>query len=301
MRCYEGEAGYLQLLKDILSEGVDTPDRTGHGRRKLFDCNLEFDLKDGFPTSTIRPLSLRLGFEEFWAFLNGVVFLHPHLKAKGINFWEGNTTREFLDARGLNYLPEGHCGKSYGFQYRHFNGELDKDFMPVGGVDQISNVYNSLKNDPYSSRHQVTLLNPDQEVAMPLPACVYGHQFIALPNDDGGIDLNLKVTVRSSDTCYGLFVNTMQLSLYLYAIAKSLGYTPRKVSLLLIDAHIYQSQIPFAKEMVERDKFELPMIEIKKQLNSLEDVLSMQYEDIELHGLKVNREPFKVEKPSMAV
>jgi len=200
---YEGERGYMELLWDLLQFGSDTPDRTRVGRRKLFGVTQRFDLRKSFPHATVRSTPLRIAFEEFWAFLNGRVDIHTYLSEKGIGIWEGNTTREFLDNRGLGHLPEGHMGKAYGFQYRNFNGEYDDKLMPIGGVDQIANIYHELMNNAYSSRMVASIWNPVQEKDMALPPCWWNHQFVVTHDSAGEKVLNLQVTGRSNDVLFG--------------------------------------------------------------------------------------------------
>src|SRR5690606_40245943 len=57
-KVYFGEAGYVQLLKDVLENGVGIPDRTGIGCLAIFDAKVVYDkLENGetdFALSTIR-------------------------------------------------------------------------------------------------------------------------------------------------------------------------------------------------------------------------------------------------------
>lgn len=299
---FSGEAGYLQLLQTIISEGVDTPDRTGIGCRKIFDANLSFNLSTGFPASTARVAPLRMAFEEFWAFLNGIVMIDPYLKERGITFWEGNTSRNFLDRRGLNCLPEGHMGKAYGFQFRNFGGEYDSDFNPVAGIDQIAKVYNNLKADPFSRRHVVSIFNPLQEEEMALPPCWWAHEFVVLPSTKGGENrLNLKVISRSADVLFGTPFNVQQYALYLCAMATALDMEAGELSCSLIDAHLYHNQLEYAEETVRRTIYTPPSLEFKKPLACLEDILSLTSDDFELKGLSVNSDPYQAKRPPMAV
>lgn len=315
---YHGEAGYLQMMRDILEHGVVVPDRTGVGRRKIFDVKLCFDLREGFPASTVRMAGLRVAQREFWAFLNGVTLIDQYLRNLGVvvgdetvtlengdvvakTIWSGNTSREFLNGRGLGYLPEGHMGKSYGFQFRHYGGDYDENFCPVGGVDQIAKVFNGLKNDPFGSRHVVTLLNPAQEAEMALPPCWHTHQFLAIPQKDGSVLLNLKVYSRSADTLFGTPFNVQQYALYLSAMAKALGYVAGILTCELTDAHLYENQIEYTRETVAREIFQAPKLVIKKELSTLDDVLSLDLTDFELVGLVVNKKPYMAKRPAMAV
>lgn len=322
------ESQYITIMEDILDEGIDCPDRTGIGCRKLLNRMLRINLKGEngeiiFPASTIRQQGARIGFEEFWAFLNGIVMIDQHLRDKNVTYkdengvektiWTGNTSREFLDKRGLKYLPEGHLGKGYGFQFRHWGGgysdnsnlppdigchyEFKRDYTkPVGGIDQIKNVWNSLKNDPYSRRHIVTLLNPAQEKEMALIPCWHTHHFHVLGNE-----LHLTVTGRSCDILFGTPTNVQQYALYLIAMAKSLGYIPSSLTCVLEDVHIYHNQLEYCKELVERNFYDSPTITINKELNSLDDVLALQWGDISFKNLNVNKKSFVAKKPPMAV
>lgn len=320
------ESQYVTLLEDILDEGVDCPDRTGIGCRKVLNRMLRINLKGKngeviYPASTIRQVGGRIGFEEFWAFLNGVVMIDQYLRDKGVTYttedgevktiWTGNTSREFLDKRGLNYLPEGHLGKGYGFQFRNWGGsyhtgyppivemeyDVKKDYTkPIGGIDQIKNVWNTLKNDPYSRRMVVTLLNPLQEKEMAITPCWHTHHFTVLGNE-----LHLTVVGRSCDVLYGTPTNVQQYALYLIAMAKSLGYIPSSLTCVLEDAHIYHNQLEYCEELIKRNFYDSPTLEINKELNSLEDVLSLQWSDISIKNLNVNKAPFVAKKPPMAV
>ena len=151
---YKNEEGYLQLLSDILEHGVDIPDRTGMGCRAIFGVEVEYDT---FCLSTVRPASLRLAFEEMMFFLRGKTNT-KELEAKGVNFWKGNTSREFLDNRGLEYLPVGSLGAAYSNQWRNSGGYFDTN----NGVDQLQQLIDILANERYSRRNLVMLWNPSE-------------------------------------------------------------------------------------------------------------------------------------------
>ena len=56
-----------------------------------------------------------------------------------MNIWKGNTTREFLDQRGLDY-PEGDVGPMYGFNWRHWGASYEtcaQDYQGKG-FDQLN-------------------------------------------------------------------------------------------------------------------------------------------------------------------
>ena len=97
---------YISLLKDVLTSGLDRQDRTGIGSRFISGATLKWNLSDGFPMVTTRKVSFRIAFEETMFFLRGETNTKK-LEDKNINIWKGNTTRQFLDNRGLSHLPEG--------------------------------------------------------------------------------------------------------------------------------------------------------------------------------------------------
>jgi len=290
MKVYFGEQGYIDLLKDVLVNGVKTQDRTGVGCIKVFDRKLVWNVGEQFPFSTFRSAPLRMAFEEFWMFMRGETQT-KYLESKKINFWKGNTSREFLDNRGLIDVPEGDMGKAYGYQWRSYNDILD----------QLALTYDTLKNDPYSRRIYTTFWNPVQSKDMALTPCWHSHQFIVIPEKDGSLTLNLKLFSRSLDLAFGESFARQQYALYLMCMAKLMNMNVGYMSCDLTDVHIYNNQIEFVKEMVDRDLGKAGTIIINKELNVLDDMIELKWEDIEVDGLDVNTIPFITERPPMAV
>lgn len=290
---FYGEEGYVNLMKHVLANGKATPDRTGVGVIKTFNHQIIFDMsKAEFPFSTIRPAPLRLAFEEFWMFLRGIVDTKV-LEEKGINFWKGNTSREFLDSRGLTTLPEGNMGKAYGYQLRNFNGD---------NHDQLTELTETLVNDPFSRRMLQTMWNPAQSSDMALTPCWHSHLFNVVPDEStGALTLNLKVFNRSLDLLFGCTFAMQQYALYMMCIAEISNLKCGTIIFDLSDVHVYNNQIDYATELVSRDLGTPGTVQINKQLNTLDDVLSLAWEDIEVNDLIVNTTPFTNARPPMAV
>lgn len=306
MKIYENEEGYIQLLKDILAIENVTPDRTGCGTKKTFGATLDFtDVSKAFPLLTARPVPFRLCFEEMMFFLNGRVQT-KELEEKGVMFWNGNTSREFLDARGLDYLPEGHMGYAYGAVMRHAGGDYNDNYEPTGGFDQLAYVIDELEKDIWSRRAMIELWSPADLSRMALTPCCHNYNFSATMGVDGNAELNLAIKIRSSDTPFGLGGdNAPQFGFLLLAVAKLLGVKPKKLSLILIDAHIYSggyaNQIPYIEEAVGREINPLPTLKITKQLDSMDDLLSMTMENIEFFNYRPNKSKMQTPRPPMAV
>jgi len=167
------EKNYQNLLTSILKTGSERYDRTGVGTIGIFGTQLRFSLEDGkIPMLTTKKMFVKGVIEELLFFLRGDTDTKK-LEAKGVKIWKGNTTREFLDKRGLGYLPEGDMGKGYGFQWRKFGQHENEygDQFCEKGVDQLAEVVDKLKNNPDDRRILMTAWNPAQLSEMALPPC----------------------------------------------------------------------------------------------------------------------------------
>ena len=267
---------YQDLLEDIIVNGEDSEDRTGTGTRFVWGRTLRFNLQDGFPIVTIRFSPFRAIFEETMMFLRGDTDTKEHLESKGIGIWKGNTSREFLDSRGLFNVPEGSIGKGYGFQWRNFGGShWRKD-----GVDQLRNLIMDLKKYPHSRKNIVTAWNPTQNHKMALEPC---HMLQQYRVSNG--KLHSLFFMRSSDyvLATGNF-NIPQYALINHIIANILDLEPGELVYMGADVHVYQNHIEGAKELLTREPLPLPQLKIHKNLTCVEDINRLCYDDVELIG-----------------
>lgn len=279
---------YIDLLKDVLENGIDKSDRTGVGSRSVFGRMLRWDLSAGFPIITTRKVPLRIAFEETMFFLRGDTDTKK-LEEKNINIWKNNTTREFLDNRGLEHLPVGSLGTGYSHQWRNFGGTVGLN----DGVDQIKDLLDGIRKDPLSRRHIVTGWNPQQVNGTPLPPCHIMNMY-SVANGK----LNSSFVMRSNDVPYGLPFNIMGYALLNHIFSKHLGLEPGELVYMGWDVHIYQNQIDMCNEQLCREPKLLPTIKINKDLSTLQDIMDLQWEDIELIGYDPHPD-FK-NKPGMA-
>lgn len=288
---------YLELLQDIMDNGFDKEDRTGIGSRSVWGRTLRWDLSKGFPIVTTRKVAFRIAFEETMFFLRGDRDT-TLLEDKNINIWKDNTTREFLDARGLDWLEEGDMGYGYGHQWRNFGG-WDTVDSPEGwhysGIDQVTDMLNALREDPFSRRHIITAWNPHQLDKTALPPCHILHQYQVTPAGK----LNSSFLMRSNDVPYGLPYNIMGYALLNILFAEYLGYEPGDLVYQGNDAHIYLNQFDMVKEQLERTPHRLPTLKILKRLNTLDELFNLQYNSVRLEDYQAD--PDIKNKPAMAV
>lgn len=307
MKTYENEEGYVQLLRDAISVSATTPDRTGCGTQKQFGAVLEFkSISEGFPLFTGRATAtpLQNPFIELMFFLRGRVQT-KELEALGCNFWQVHTSRTYLDSRGLNFLPEGHMGFAYGSVMRHAGGDWDENYNPVGGFDQLAYVVQSLKDDIWTRRAMIELWAPQDLHRMALTPCCHNYQFCAVMGPDGAPVLNLAIKIRSSDLPFGLPANAAQFGILLLAMAKLLKVQAGSLTLNIVDAHIYSSgyanQIPYMTEAVEREIFPLPQVSLSRDIDTLDDLLSLTLDDVQIHNYKRNTLRMKTPRPPVAI
>lgn len=286
---------YIDLIKDVLENGTDKPDRTSVGEsRAVFGRILRWDLSEGFPIITTRKVPLRIAFEETMFFLRGETNTKL-LEEKKINIWKANTSREFLDSRGLHYLPEGDMGEGYGFMWRHW----PEKSLVAGEFDQIKELLKNIRNDPFGRRHVVTGWNPGRLHRMALPPCHMLHMYSVEGNfTTDGCKLNNCFVMRSNDVPYGLPFNIMGYALLNHIFAKHLGLEPGELVYMGWDVHIYKNQIEMCKELIKREPRPLPKLVIKKDLPTLQDIMDLQWSDIELIGY--DPYPDFADKPEMA-
>jgi thymidylate synthase len=130
-------------------------------------------------------------------------------------------------------------------------------------IDQMQNVIKSLKTDPDSRRHIISLWNPAQQDQMALPPCYLYFQFFVDNNK-----LNMFVVQRSGDLFLGIPYDVALFTKILLYVADQTGLKANILDIQIVDAHIYNNQIEAVKEYLIQDNFELP--EYKLDNNILE-------------------------------
>jgi thymidylate synthase len=282
------EETLLNCMKNILENGKPRIDRTLVGTLSIFSVELRFNIEDDkIPLMTTRSMSVRMIFEELMWILRGQTDVSI-LQSKKVNIWNDNSTREFLDKRGLTHLKEGDIGAGYGFQMRHSGAtyvDCKTDYSGKG-FDQLTYVIDLLKNDPYSRRIMINLWNPPDLDKMSLPPCGFCYQFyVDNEGGEGNMYLSCKITQRSSDIALAGCWNVVSCSIFVKMLAWICGMKPREIIWSVGDCHIYSNQIENVKEQLERiDEIgDCPRLEIRER-TSVKNITDFEYSDFELRN-----------------
>jgi dihydrofolate reductase/thymidylate synthase len=274
-----GERQYLDLLQNIMTRGSVRMGRNGN-TMSIFKNDMSFDLRNGFPLLTTKKMFLRGILEELLFFMRGNTD-SKILEEKNVNIWRGNSDRKFLDSLGMTERREGVLGPCYGYQWRYFNAMYDeKEAKPLEkGVDQLANIIEMIRNDPYSRRIMLTAFNPAQIDQCVLPPC---HSvFVQFYVQDDFLDMY--AVNRSSDVFLGLPFNIASYAMFLSIIAKITQKQPRHLHITLGDTHIYANHEKQVQEQLKRLPFKFPTLTIP-EIHSLDDIPNLKTEDFSVQN-----------------
>lgn len=258
---YRNEQGYLDLIDEVLRFGDEFEDRTGTGTIAVDSRMMKFDLTDNkLPLFTTKKMFTKGIVEELLFFMQGKTNT-KELEAKGVNIWKGNTSREFLNKRGLAHLDVGDMGAGYGFQWRHFGAEYvghDEDYTNEG-FDQLEDIVTQIKNNPDSRRILMSAWNPDALDDMALPPC---HVLFQVHVNKKKGTLSSTLYQRSADLILGVGYNVASYSILTHILAHITGYKAKEFTWVGGNVHIYNNHIDAAKEQLLRKPMEPPTFEI---------------------------------------
>jgi len=262
------EYQYLDIMKNIITNGELIESRNSK-TYSLFGGKMEFDLSKGFPLLTTKHMGYKTILRELLWFLSGSTS-NKLLNDKKVHIWDKNSSKSFLEGRGLNY-DEGDLGPVYGFQWRHFGAKYKScdDNYENQGIDQIKYVIDLIKNDPTSRRIIINAWNPMDIDKMALPPCHILCQFNVNTVKN---ELNCQLYQRSADMFLGVPFNIASYSFLTYIIAKLTNYKPGKFIHILGDSHIYESHLDAVKEQLSRIPYNFPKLEISDELINIDNI-----------------------------
>ena len=261
---------YLDLLQDILDNGVQKGDRTGTGTLSVFGRQFRHDLNEGFPLLTTKKLHFKgIANELFW-FLKGDTNI-KWLNENGVKIWDEWATES------------GDLGPIYGKQWTQW------PCKDGSSINQIDYVVDCLKNNPDSRRILFHGWNveylPDEKISpqenarkglMALPPCHLLYQFYVANKK-----LSAQLYIRSSDSLLGLPYNTASLALLTHMLAQQCNLDLGEIIITTGDSHIYSNHMEQVKTQLAREPRPLPRLKIKRKPASIYDYC---FEDFEIEG-----------------
>ncbi len=279
---------YLDLLQDIMDNGTEKSDRTGTGTKSVFGRQLRFDLSEGFPAVTTKKLFLRGIIHELLWFLQGDSNIE-YLVKNDVHIWDEWPFKAWLQRTGQDvpavgsdewnekiasfreqiktdheFAREyGELGPVYGYQWRHWpDGQ-------GGEIDQITEVIDTLKNNPDSRRIIVSAWNVAdiKEMAKAgLPPC---HSLFQFYVTDG--KLSCQLYQRSADTFLGVPFNIASYALLTMMVAQVTGLKLGEFVHTFGDAHIYLNHVDQVKTQLSRDTRPLPTMKLNPDVKNIFD------------------------------
>ena len=275
---------YLDLLQHILDNGSPKQDRTGTGTISTFGYQMRFDLAKGFPLLTTKKVHLKSIIHELLWFIKGETNI-KYLVDNNVRIWNEWPYRNFQKTPDYNRetLEEfverikndsvfakkyGNLGPVYGRQWRHFEGPDGKH------VDQLAEVIENIKNNPYSRRLIINSWNPPLVPDMALPPCHMMFHFYVNNNK-----LSCLLYQRSADSFLGIPFNIASYALLTLMVAQVTNLEPGEFVHTLGDAHIYKNHLEQVTLQLSRTPRDLPIMTLNSDISNIED---FKYEDFKL-------------------
>jgi len=274
---------YLDNLALILEAGDKRSDRTGTGTIGLFGLQQRFDLRKGFPAITTKKLAWKSVVSELLWFIEGsnderrlCEILHETRDDSKTTIWTDNANSSYWKPHAAF---NGDVGRIYGVQWRHWNTHTKQykssSEWEYAEVDQLKNLIDGIKKDPYSRRHILSAWNVAELGQMSLPPCHVMSQFFV--NSKG--ELSCQMYQRSADFFLGVPFNIASYSLLTHMIAQVCDLQVGEFIHTIGDAHIYANHVDQCKLQLSRDPLPLP----KLQLNpAIKDIDNFTMSDISL-------------------
>lgn len=248
---------YLHLLQLVLDRGKFREDRTGTGAYSVFGVQARYPLAEGFPLVTTKKLHLKSILHELLWFLRGDTNVQ-YLREHGVTIWD-----EWAGA-------DGSLGRIYGAQWRDWR-------TPDGrSVDQITQVVEQIRQNPFSRRHIVSAWNPGELDQMALPPCHALFQFFV---QDG--ELSCQLYQRSADLFLGVPFNIASYALLTLMVAQVCGLKPGDFVHTFGDLHLYRNHLDQARLQLTREPRPLPRMHLNPDVRNLQD---FRFEDFRLEG-----------------
>lgn len=233
---------FNNVISTIITNGITVKNRTGIDTITYPGVIIRHDMEEGFPLLTIRRIPYKSAFTEMEGFINGITDKQWY-KDRKCHFWDYWCNPLKLENSNIIYgsdeaknimFNETDLGHIYGYQWRNFNG-----------VDQLSEIINTLKTNPNSRRMVCSAWNPSELNCMALPPCHFAWQVTVTNNK-----LNLFYMQRSCDWILGN--NLVGYGLLLKLLALESGFKEGMLIGTFNDCHIYVNHVDGAKQLLNQ-------------------------------------------------
>ena len=272
------DVAFINTCRDILENGTLVTDEkvrpkwedgTPAYTIKKFGVVNRYDLSKEFPLLTIRPIGFKSCVDEIlWIWQkksNNIKDLRSHI-------WDS-----WADENGS-------IGKAYGYQM----GVKHK--YKEGEFDMVDRVLYDLKNNPCSRRIMTNLYNFSDLHEMALYPCAYSMTFNVVGNKLCAI-----LNQRSQDMLAANAWNVAQYAALVMMFAQVSGLEPGEFVHVIADAHIYDRHIPIVKEIIERETFDAPKVELDKSITNFYDFTPESFTVTDYkHGEKIDKFPVAI-------
>ena len=293
---------YLKLCQYILDNGIEKKDRTGVGTKSVFGYQMKFDLSEGFPLLTTKKVNFNLVWSELLWFIKGDTNIKFLLENKN-NIWNEWAFKKWIESEeytGPDMTDFGHrtlvdeefsklykeqmeifkervlTDESFSEKYGDLGNVYGKQWRNFNGIDQLKNVVEQIKTNPFSRRLIVSSWNPAEVDTMALPPC---HSLFQFYVNDG--KLSCQLYQRSADVFLGVPFNIASYALLTHLIANEVGLEVGEFVHTLGDAHLYLNHLEQVDLQLSRETYELPQLVLKHPEKSLYD---LEVADVVLEG-----------------
>lgn len=305
-----GEYQYLDLLKDIIANGVEKKDHnTGNSLTSVFGRQIRFDLSKGFPLLTTKKVYWNGVLHELLWFLKGMTNI-KYLVDKNVHIWDDYPYKIYMDAVARGEVPEiskdefiGKIKADDGFakiwgEMPKIYGELWRSWPASDGrkIDQIAWIIDTLKKFPERKHAVFSVWNPEYLYSMATPgkALRYPLCHILVHFNVANNKLSAQLYQRSCDMFLGVPFNIASYALLTQIVAHICGYEPGDFVHTFGDVHIYSDHMNQVKEQISREPKSFPRVVIDPSVRSIEE---LEAKHITLEGY----EPYGVIKAPLTV
>ena len=287
---------YLDLMRRIRDQGVKKEDRTGTGTLSIFGHQMRFDLSAGFPLVTTKKVHLKSILHELLWFIRGDTNIR-YLVENGVGIWNDwpyqNWLRQSRQDKALPmYSDQWRAGMKEFVERVKADGQFAKEFGDLGpvygkqwrnfgGVDQLAQLMDDIRQNPDSRRLIVSAWNPQDLPVMVksgLPPCHSLFQFYVAEGR-----LSCQLYQRSADVFLGVPFNIASYAALTMMIAQVADLELGDFVHTFGDAHLYLNHMDQVEEQLSRSSFELPHLSINPEVKSLFDFV---YSDFDLQNYR---------------